>query len=115
MNVSEIKPEELRKKLVAKHKNLLKESKKQLKDFRRVTVLEEKVDQLSHWVAEQDEPDKKLVESRGKAADELAEIRSRLTDHSPKRVTELEEKIRGHEEALKFWTDDERAGTQEKG
>jgi F0F1-type ATP synthase delta subunit len=101
MDCSEITPEFLKKKLIEKHKNFINEYKQKLDDMQRLFVLEEKIDQLSHWIEKDSEQsNSQLISNKHASETELEELKSRLGVFSDKKITEVKEKIREHEEAL---------------
>ncbi len=104
MDYAEIKPKFLKEKLVEKHTNFLSDYKKKLKDIKRLGVLEEKIDQLAHWI-DNIEGDKTpdLISEKYSAEDELSKIGDFLGSLSHKNTAEITQKISEHEIALEYW------------
>lgn len=104
MDYSKITTEELPKKLVEKHNRMLLESKTALQQIDRIRILEEKADQLSHWVDES--KGKKREEYLGRwdaSRSELDKIKSGLSLPSKVSVKDLESKVAEHEKAIEYW------------
>lgn len=104
MSITTNTPESLRKKLCAKHKNLLKTYKKRRDDIERLAILEDKIDQLTHWIENQEETAGKHVTEKQDSEKELASLTESLGSFSHKQVREIEEKISEHREALSYWS-----------
>jgi hypothetical protein len=103
MDYADAKPEDIPKKLVEKHKKLLSESKTALQNIDRIKILEEKLDQINHWIEESKGKKKEEYLKRKEAAEaELAKLRG---DSSSTKVSarEFEQRIAEHERALEYW------------
>jgi hypothetical protein len=95
----------LKDKLVEKHKRFLADYQGKRKDLERLIMLEDKIDQLSHWIESEESKDtEKLSEDKKKAEEELNGLRSHLGALSHKKINELDDKIREHEDALAYWS-----------
>jgi len=105
MKFNEVSEAPLKAKLVDKHKRFQTDYAKKRKDLARLFILEDKIDQLSHWIENIEGEDvEKLSSERQKAEEELNALKSRLGALSHKNTSELEEKIREHEQALAYWS-----------
>ena len=105
MKFNEVSEALLKAKLVEKHKRFQTDYAKKRKDLERLFILEDKIDQLSHWIENVEGEDvAKLSSERQKAEEELNTLKSRLGALSHKNTTELEEKIHEHEQALAYWS-----------
>ena len=93
-------PKDLSGQMVEKHENLVKQYSKESENIGKIIVLEEKVDQLSHWAKDGG----KFKKEMEKSSKELKKLKEGVEVKSPRsRVKALEKKIEEHKEALDYW------------
>ena len=101
-----VSPAELTKLLIQKHERLLSGYRKHNQNLDKIRLLEEKLDQIDHWIsAGSDESKlKKFRERRDKTLGDLAQLKN--ISGIPKvevHTKDLNKKIAEHENALDYW------------
>jgi len=111
---SEVTPKKLSKNLVKKHKNYLKQYSREHELLGRVSILEEKKDQLNHWVETSDDESadtKKIIQQKKTVEAELKKLSSEYEKYNKptdkinysSKKNELSQLIKKHEEAINYW------------
>jgi len=105
MKEEEVDLKALAKKIAEKHEKYLKEYAKEKKELSRIIILEEKIDQIDHWIQENEGKEaEKYLNKIDETERELREAKKKYPEQYPtKKIKELEKKIQEHEEALKYW------------
>ncbi|OYT53870.1 MAG: hypothetical protein B6U72_04590 [Candidatus Altiarchaeales archaeon ex4484_2] len=122
---TKITPKKLSKQLVKKHKDLLKNYDREQGLLNRIFILEEKKDQLEHWVNTSDEDELKsgnIMKQKSSVDKELSELRDEYEKNrgllnkvnAKKGRSELESVIKKHEEALEHWKNKNREYAKKK-
>lgn len=97
----EYSKKEVAEMLVEKHANALEEYDKKYSALDRIVVLEEVVDQLSHWIKDKGDVEE-YIKKKEEAERELKELKSKHPE-SKKKMNEFKDKLNSHKEALEHW------------
>lgn len=103
MDLEKLTEESLAKKVLEKHEKFLRQYRRKLKDMERLAMLEDKIDQLSHWMENNGEDASKLSSRKEKTEQELIDLESRLGAYSHRKTIDVKGKIKEHENASAFW------------
>lgn len=106
--MDDIAPKKLSAMLAEKHKRIIDDHQRELDSLRRIIVLKEKLDQLEHWIDENENPEKYL-EEREASAGELEKLKNQFQCGEPsKRYAKFEKELDTHIEAMDYWREYER-------
>ncbi len=113
-SLDKLTPKKLSKSLVKKHKELIKGYEVEYELLDRISILEEKKDQIDYWVESSEEGGKgsrKIKKQKKMVDSELLELKKDLGERAgssdnanvKKRLTTLRNMIEEHNKALDYW------------
>lgn len=103
--MDELNPKYLTGLAVEKHEKLIKDYREELSKIERVTLLEDKLSQIEHWIRQNPKDREEYSRRKSEASSELESLRGGLEKRA--RVQDyrrsLTKKIEEHEMALDYW------------
>ncbi|VVB50743.1 Uncharacterised protein [uncultured archaeon] len=101
---SQYTPAQLSLLLVEKHKKLLNEYKSEHESINRLTLLQEKLDQLRHW-RKDGYATESVLEAEKQTKEELSRLKKEVgAAKTSRHIKFLQSKIQEHQEALAYWS-----------
>lgn len=102
-----LNPRSLADSLYKKHESLAEKCSKELKNRDRLVILEEKIDQLNHWITEHksDANMDKYIKEKNNSEEELENLKKSVVydSSSHKKRDSLKEKIKNNTNAMNYW------------